>query len=396
MSNSSGDAFLPVLRLSAKPIDLFPHRRRKIVHLRLRQTGKNLKAHFQVFAGTGTRVEKNKPPPSQLAIPRAAGVEPLRADLDAHLSENLNDYVKLGALIHPIRSLSSAKPLPTDISSRRAYAAEAIHIMPDDNVTPPRDDIDLVPEIQRQFSLLEERFGQLKTGVRQAMQLSTLGAATAVWAHELNNLVTPMLSYAQYALAQDDVDLMKKALRVTVTNAKTVTVMSDRILGLSAQKTSPTPQAVNIAAVIEQATACLGRDLAKDGITLAVEVADDLEAWVDPHNLQQVLFNLILNARDAMVKSHGGRLSIRATVDGNRQAVIRIKDTGDGIPPDQLDKVFQPFTSTKPAERNGHMRCGGVGLSLSRELVEECNGRIEVQSKPQVGTTFTILLPSKA
>ncbi len=264
------------------------------------------------------------------------------------------------------------------------------------NAGPSQHDIDLIPEIQRQFSLLEDRFSRLKTEVRQAMQLSALGSATAVWAHELNNLVTPLLSYAQYALGDGDPELMKKSLRITVANAKTIIAMSDRILGLSAQNSAPTPEEVNLGSAVEHAITCLGRNLDKDGITLKVDVPDDLEAWVDPHCLRQVLFNLILNARDAMAKVHGGRLSIRAARDGRDHVLIRMNDTGGGISPDQLDGVFEPFATTKRSTRNGHVRCGGVGLPLSRQILEECGGRIDVASEPGIGATFTIVLPAKA
>lgn len=267
--------------------------------------------------------------------------------------------------------------------------------MPDDNTSPPPQELELIPKIQTQFLLLEQRFAQLKAEVRQAMQLSTLGTATAVWAHELHNLITPMLSYAQYALAGNDVELMKKALSITVANSRTVMAMSDRILGLSARKTTPIPENVAVAPAVEHAAECLGRDLNRDGINLTVDVPPQLQAWIDPHCFQQILFNLILNARDAMATTGGGQLTIKARGSDRDEVTMTVADTGPGIPREQLDHVFDPFISTKPATREGKVRCGGVGLSVSRDLIEEAGGQISVESKPGRGTVFLIRLPGR-
>ena len=268
--------------------------------------------------------------------------------------------------------------------------------MGDDTANPFPSDIDVVPEIERRFALLEDRFGQLKSQVRQAMQMSTLGSASAVWAHELNNLITPMLSYAQYALGKGDVPLMEKALGITVENSKTIMAMSERILSLSARHASPSPESVDVRAAVEYAVACLGRNLQKDGITLTVDIPDGLKAWTDPHGLRQVLFNLILNAHNAMAPTHGGTLTIRAHSPDDQSVVLCLTDTGGGISPDRVEGIFESFSSSKASTRDGQARCGGVGLSLSRQILEDGGGSIDVTSEPGVGTTFTITLPRSA
>ena len=91
--------------------------------------------------------------------------------------------------------------------------------------------------IERQVAKLEERFAQLKAQVRQAQQLSAMGPAAAVIAHEFNNLLSPVLSYAQYALQEDDMELGRKALRITVQNVRVLKAMSERLLEVSAAKT---------------------------------------------------------------------------------------------------------------------------------------------------------------
>ncbi|RJP35438.1 MAG: hypothetical protein C4547_09550 [Phycisphaerales bacterium] len=252
----------------------------------------------------------------------------------------------------------------------------------------------LFTEVQQQFALLEARFRQLKAEVRQAMQLSALGTATAVWAHELNNLITPQISYAQVALRQDtDVELMRKALRVALANGEAIKAMSERILGLSAQPAGAAPQHVGLRAATEEALECLGRDPSRDGIDVVFHIPDDLSVWADPHSLKQILFNLLLNAREAMASKHGGRLTVRARRQGDDRAMIDVSDTGGGIAPDRIPHIFEPFATSKVTKANGKVRFGGVGLSLSKQLVEECGGTIQVSSRVGEGTTFSIALP---
>jgi len=86
--------------------------------------------------------------------------------------------------------------------------------------------------------------------------------------------------------------------------------------------------------------------------------------------------------------------SARDTVRREASVVIEIRNTGDSIPPDLLPQIFEPFQSSKPVERNGRRRCGGLGLALCRDLIEENQGSIRVTSDPEKGTMFTITLPA--
>ena len=122
-----------------------------------------------------------------------------------------------------------------------------------------------------------------------------------------------------------------------------------------------------------------------------VEVS--LKVWSDPLALQQVLFNLFLNAREAMAPSHSGRLTVSARPRDGR-VVIEVRDTGVGIDPEMLPDIFDPLKTSKPIDRRGHLRCGGLGLALCHEIVTENGGSISVNSEPGAGTTFTIILPA--
>jgi two-component system NtrC family sensor kinase len=249
-----------------------------------------------------------------------------------------------------------------------------------------------VSPVEDRLAQLTAQFDLLKAQVRQAQQLANLGTAAAMLAHEVNNLLTPICGYAEYALTSDDHELMRKALIVTNKNAHMVIAMSSRILEISAarpQKTEP----VAVRAVVEDALASLCRDLSKDGINLAVNVDESLMVQADSLQLQQVLFNLFLNAREAMSATHSGRLTISASRSADH-VVIEVRNMGDPIPVDLLSHLFEPFQTSKPVERDGRRRCGGLGLALCRDLIEENSGTIQVASDAERGTVFTITLPA--
>jgi signal transduction histidine kinase len=112
---------------------------------------------------------------------------------------------------------------------------------------------------------------------------------------------------------------------------------------------------------------------------------------VIPGQIEQIFLNLVINARQAM--SHGGRLRIDVRENQeNGMVEIRIADSGVGIPPDQLKLIFEPFYTTKSPDSHGH---GGTGLGLSvcRQIIEQHQGRIRVESLVGKGSTFTVKLP---
>lgn len=247
-------------------------------------------------------------------------------------------------------------------------------------------------DFEKRVQQLQAQFDVLKAQVRQAQQLAGLGVAAAMIAHEVNNLLTPLRAYAQTALEGNDPELQRKALSVTLRNSEMLMAMSDRVLHISAAKPADR-QPVRIRNVVEDALATLCRDPAKDGIRFLMDIDPALTAWVDALQLQQVLFNLMLNARNAMAKTHQGKLTVAASRQGD-EVTILVRDTGPGIPSDLLPRVFDPLQSSKPVERNGHHRCSGLGLALCRDLVEENGGSITVTSVEGTGTTFTISLPA--
>jgi len=110
--------------------------------------------------------------------------------------------------------------------------------------------------------------------------------------------------------------------------------------------------------------------------------------------LEQILLNLLINARQAML-GKGGSITIRAQeIEGEKAVRIQVIDTGPGIPEKLLPKIFEPFFTTKGTAKKGESKGTGLGLAICKEIVEHHKGRIEVQSTVGKGTTFGIVLPS--
>lgn len=233
---------------------------------------------------------------------------------------------------------------------------------------------------------------QLKSQLRQAQKLASLGTAAAMLAHEYNNLFAPVVSYAQYALDRDDIALMRKTLNMMLRHSDAVQSMSQRILGL-ARWEAPAFEAVDLHAVVEDAVGCLGRDLAKDNISLTIEVDPALRVRGHRNQLQQVLFNLVLNARQAMI-GRSGRLKISATPISDQAVAIHVRDNGRGITAANLKEIFSPFFSTKQNEERRERRGLGLGLAICKDIIDEHGGTIAVDSIEGSGTTFTITLPA--
>lgn len=245
---------------------------------------------------------------------------------------------------------------------------------------------------EQQLDRLETEFGRLKELLRRSQRLASLGTASAMLAHEYNNLFTPIIGYAQHALDRNDPELMRLALEKVIKQTQTITRMSDRILGLAVER-NQVPASCRLLEVVEDAIGCLGRDLSKDRIDLIVHIDPDLTVRANPHQLEQVLFNLITNARQAML-GRAGRLTIDAVPAGADRVRLSVRDNGPGISENHIEQVFDPFFTTKRSGRKIESAGIGLGLYICRELIEDNGGTIAAESDPGRGATFTIDLPA--
>lgn len=246
---------------------------------------------------------------------------------------------------------------------------------------------DAVAEIERLAATVEALHAELERSHR----LATLGTVAGSIAHEFNNLLTPVLSYAQMALsAPADLELTAKALRKTVEGVERASRVASAMLGFVRQEDSVL--CANVREAAEAAVGCLGRDVGSHGVAIRVDCSTDVCVGMMPIALQQLMLNLILNAIEAMDGGPGSIHIHRSTWNTPHQLCIEVVDTGRGMSAELVARIFEPFVSERRSP--GASPGTGLGLAICRRLVEEVGGGIEVQSVVGEGTTFRLLLPT--
>lgn len=247
------------------------------------------------------------------------------------------------------------------------------------------------PELNGQLDALERRFDDLEKQSQRLQRLAAMGTMSAMLAHEFMNLLTPIISYAQYALSKPDPELMQKALDTTLKNARSAATLCDRVMNMASAEERPA-ESCQLRQIVDDALAALGRNVERDGIRLETEVDESIHVCFGAVELQQVLFNLILNARQAMLDRPGSLRISAGRADGGR-VTLNVSDAGTGIRSEDLPRVFDPFFTTKRRADRADRRGLGLGLTICRQLLENGGGNIRVTSKWGQGTTFTLDLP---
>jgi len=292
------------------------------------------------------------------------------------------------------RRSSRKTPTPSPASPSVAPAQPALPIpaqTPDVTSATAHEPDELLPveNLLNHMQELESQLQQVREGLTHSHRLATLGTIASIIAHEYNNILTPMVSYAQLALAKpNDAALMRKAVEKALAGSERAAHISSSLLGFARE--ADQKHAARLRPVIDETIACMARDPRKDGIELTVDVPD-IQLAISPLNLQQVLLNLFLNARQAM-RRRGGKLCVNARVEA-RLATISIADTGPGIPEPIRDSLFEPFVTMRQNTATGETKGTGLGLSICRDLIRAAGGSIAVESTPGQGATFLITLP---
>lgn len=244
----------------------------------------------------------------------------------------------------------------------------------------PNDDVSL----ERQVEYLEEE-------LRHARKMSALGELVSTTTHEFNNVLTTILNYAKLGIRHKDEASRDKALAKILAAAQRAEKITNGVLGLARNRThdrAPT----DLAALVDQSLVLLERELQKYRVVVELLVEPAPPALVCGNEIQQVLLNLVTNARQAMPR--GGRVIIRIASDPAAGTVdLTVRDTGSGIPADVLPHIFDRYFTTKQGPDSSGKGGTGVGLSMCREIVEAHQGRIRVESTVGVGTAITLKLP---
>jgi signal transduction histidine kinase len=173
----------------------------------------------------------------------------------------------------------------------------------------------------------------------------------------------------------------------TVDRAKTIT---QNLLTL-ARRREPRMETMLVSEAVENPLQLIERDLQQSNIELVREYSEVSPVVCDSGQIAQVCLNLLTNARDAMLPD-GGTLTVGIREDGD-DVLVSFSDTGSGIPDNILDRLFQPFVTTKGPLGGGDMAGSGLGLSVSYGIIKNHGGTIEVETELNKGSTFTIRLP---
>jgi two-component system NtrC family sensor kinase len=249
-----------------------------------------------------------------------------------------------------------------------------------------------------QVEAMQRQLDGLREQLMESQRLATIGTIAAVIAHEFNNLLTPIVSYSQFALSsvesgKPDMEMIRKALTKAFGASSKAGKICASMLALARGQTQMTT--VSVQQLVDEVLLVMARDPKKDGLSLRVQVQPELRVSGDPVQLEQVLLNLLINARQAMLDSNGARggsITIKA-IEAEGMVRIQVIDTGPGIPEKLLGRIFEPFFTTKGTAKKGEAKGTGLGLAICKEIVEHHKGRIEVASVVGRGSTFCVVLP---
>ena len=258
--------------------------------------------------------------------------------------------------------------------------------------------IAIAPLLSREFVIvgriilvddITERIA-LENQLAQADKLSSIGLLAAGVAHEINTPLAVISSYAQMLSKQlrGDGRLGPVLEKITQQSFRASEIASGL---LNFSRTSTTEfRETNLNQVIRDTLSLLEHQFKTAQVAVETEFAEDLPPiHGNPGKLQQVFLNLLLNAKESM--PGGGRLRLSTVVNGHVEAII--SDSGAGIAPEHLKRIYDPFFTTKTTPRPGERRGTGLGLSVSYGIIQEHAGKIHVESAVGAGTTFHLEFP---
>jgi signal transduction histidine kinase len=264
-------------------------------------------------------------------------------------------------------------------------------------------DVDLLTSIGNQISVAidnarlfrdlngaYEDLATAKAHLFQSAKLSAIGEFAAGIAHEIRNPLTTIIGDAQLLMSDMEPGQPEyESLKAIERSGQRASKVIGNLLSFSRQEEyelSPT----DINETINGALSLIAYQIERSNVIISKDLAADLPLILgSTHHLEDVWINLLINARDAIPAKQQGEIRIASRLDESGKAVqVVISDTGVGIPQEDLDRVFEPFFTTKDVDKGT-----GLGLYITYKTIERHNGRIELDSEEEVGTTVTVTLP---
>jgi signal transduction histidine kinase len=241
-----------------------------------------------------------------------------------------------------------------------------------------------VARLQQQIDILKQRLAQ-------AQRLTALGELASTTTHEFNNVLTTIINYAKMGARHKDAPTRDKCFDKILTASTRAARITNAILGMARNRSSG-QETTDLTQLVEDTLLLLEREMNKYRVKVEKVYRPIPPAYINGNQIQQVLLNLLINARQAM--PGGGRMTIKLQHDAESEMIdLVVRDTGSGIPPEILPRIFDSFFSTKSGPDASGKGGTGLGLSMCREIIEAHHGRIRVESTPGRGTAFTLKLP---
>jgi two-component system NtrC family sensor kinase len=254
-------------------------------------------------------------------------------------------------------------------------------------------------EVNGHVAALEKANSDLRQAREEAIRtekMASIGLLAAGMAHEIGTPLASIMGYAELAGSEklDGSTVQDYARRISGDCARIDRIVRG-LLDYSRPRVA-TVESCDVRLLLVTTVEMLSQQGAFKDVRLATDCDENLpKVSVDPHQLQQVLINLLINSRDALPS--GGKLAVRVKSDSSRRLPgqvtsclrIDVLDNGSGIPEEHLKRIFDPFFTTKAPGKGT-----GLGLAISARIIESFGGRIEVQSKPGTATCFSVWLPT--
>ena len=239
-------------------------------------------------------------------------------------------------------------------------------------------------ELRKQIEVLQFKLSQ-------AQRMATLGELLSTTTHEFNNVLMSIINYTRMAMRSQDEQKRIATLQKVLDASDRAAQITNGILG-AARNRSGRFEKVELKQMIDDTLVLIERELRKYRINLTREIEDVPATLARGNEIQQVLLNLLINARQAM--PDGGEVVIRLKHDPESLCnELTIRDNGCGIPSSKLPRIFEPFYSTKDGPDESGKGGTGLGLAACRDIIEAHNGKIRVASSEGKGTAFTLKLP---
>ena len=312
--------------------------------------------------------------------------------LDITHEENLEDNRTLiGELLEGKRRQFQIERQCRRKDGQLVWVRNNISVVPGTERT-PRFLMAIAEDVTQQ-KLSEEALAKARSELANVARITSLGVLTASIAHEINQPLSGIITNASTCLRMlsadsPNVDGAKETVRRTIRDGNRVSDVITRLRTLYSKK-EPSPESMDLNEATREVTALSLGELQRSGVILRHELADDLPLVVgDRIQLQQVILNLLRNAADAMGTTYDRprELLIRTERDEGNQVRLSVKDSGVGFTPQTADRIFEPFYTSKTDGM-------GIGLSISRSIIEAHHGRLWATPNDGPGATFSFAIP---